>query len=175
LRKDLTRIAVGSLLAACGIVAGTVLAAPFGARIIAVLLGSLPTGRLVFSSGLEPLMVNIKGALYGGVFLAVPWVLWRLWLLFGPERYRRGWAARAFVLCATVLFYAGAAFAHEVVLPRTLSAMASLETGFPAMVSVSGTSAYVMECMVEYGLAFEVPLLVAVALMGAHAERRRTK
>jgi hypothetical protein len=29
--------------------------------------------------------------------------------------------------------------------------------------------------MVEYGLAFEVPLLVAVALMGAHAERRRTK
>ena len=33
-------------------------------------------------------MVYIKVAIYGGVFVAAPWVLWQLWLFIAPGLYK---------------------------------------------------------------------------------------
>ena len=33
---------------------------------------------------IEPIMVYLKVALYGGIFVAAPWVLWQIWLFIAP-------------------------------------------------------------------------------------------
>src|SRR5512133_283752 len=51
---------------------------------------ALPPGQQVlhYTSSIEPLMVYLKVAAYGGIFAAVPWVLWQLWLFVAPGLYR---------------------------------------------------------------------------------------
>ena len=52
-------------------------------------LASLPPKErtLNYTSYLEPFLVYLKVALYGGLFLAAPWVLLQLWLFFAPGLY----------------------------------------------------------------------------------------
>jgi len=112
--KHLPRVRLRLLLAVCGVVVGTLVALAFGARIIEALIVPVrsalsdETHRLVYASAIEPTMlVALKGPFYGGVFLAAPWVLWQLWLLLAPERYR--WERRValpLVALATALFTA---------------------------------------------------------------------
>ena len=54
-------------------------------------LASLPEGQraLNYTSYLEPFFVYLKVAIYGGLFLAAPWVLWQLWLFVAPGLYKR--------------------------------------------------------------------------------------
>jgi len=108
------------------------------------------------------MLVAGKGPFYGGLFLATPWVLWRLWLLLAPERHRRDWRfALPLVALATAFFYGGAAFARAVVLPRMLPRMVAAATrGLPMMLMVDAMTARVVKSMIACGLAFELPVVV---------------
>ena len=88
LRKRLAR-------ALYGVAIGMLAVGLFVERIFHLLmdpvLASLPEGQrtLQYTSYVEPLMVYLKVALYGGIFLAAPWVLFQLWLFIAPGLYKR--------------------------------------------------------------------------------------
>src|SRR5471030_2776153 len=73
---------------------------------------------LHFSSSVEPFLIYLKVALYAGLFLAAPFILWQLWAFVAPGLYRREKRGLLpFVVAATLFFFSGAAFCYLVILP----------------------------------------------------------
>src|SRR6266542_5117477 len=71
-------------------------------------LDSLPEKQraLHYTSYVEPLMVYLKVALYGGLFVAVAWVLYKLWQFIAPGLYQHEKkVVIPFLVSGTALFY----------------------------------------------------------------------
>jgi sec-independent protein translocase protein TatC len=162
------------LQAMYGVAAGMGLVGWFVPRIVDALMApvraALPSGRqtIVFTSAIEPMMVYIKVALYGGIFVAAPWVLWQVWLFVAPGLYKREkrmvWP---FLFFGTLLFYAGAAFCYGLVMPQAFPAMlafASDQTLTP-MLALSEQLSLVMAMLLGFGIIFEVPVVIAFLSM----------
>jgi sec-independent protein translocase protein TatC len=139
--------------------------------LLAPVRAALPAGKqtLVYTSAIEPMMVNIKVAIYGGLFAAAPWVLWQIWLFIAPGLYKREKrVVLPFLAWATLLFYAGATFCWFLVLPPAFPAImafaGSAETLTP-MLSVSEQLSLVLAMMLGFGIVFEVPVIIAFLSM----------
>src|SRR5918996_1017379 len=106
----------GRLIVMLGAIAlGTVVAFVFNGHVLDWLDRPLPSGhhRLLTTGVAEPFTVTITVSIYAGFVLALPIVLWQLWLFFAPavdpaaERKVLGLA-----LCALALAVAGVAFGY---------------------------------------------------------------
>jgi sec-independent protein translocase protein TatC len=166
LRKRVTQALLGVLV-------GMVAVGVFTAQIFDWLMGpvraALPAGRLlVYIDPIEPFMVYLKVAIYGGVFLAVPWILWQLWLFVAPGLYRKEKRlVLPFIVSGTVLFYSGAAFCRFLVMPPAFPAIlgiANSETLTP-MLGMSATLSIVLAMLLGFGVVFEVPVVMAFLSM----------
>ncbi|HXN54836.1 MAG TPA: twin-arginine translocase subunit TatC, partial [Myxococcales bacterium] len=52
---------------------------------------ALPDGEkeLHYSSGVDPLFIYLKVALYAGLFVSLPFILWQIWAFVAPGLYRK--------------------------------------------------------------------------------------
>ncbi|HVI96877.1 MAG TPA: twin-arginine translocase subunit TatC [Anaeromyxobacter sp.] len=131
---------------------------------------ALPPGQQVlhYTSSIEPLMVYLKVAAYGGIFVAVPWVLYQLWLFVAPGLYRKEKKlVFPFLFSGTLLFYIGAAFCYFLIMPPAFPAMlaiASDQTLSP-MLTMSSTLSLVLGMLLGFGVVFEVPVIIAFLAM----------
>jgi sec-independent protein translocase protein TatC len=167
LRKRLGR-------ALLGVVAGMVVVGGFVERIFHQLmqpvLDSLPEKQraLHYTSYIEPLMVYLKVALYGGIFVAVPWVLYQLWQFIAPGLYRKEKRVVVpFLVSGTALFYLGAVFCYYVIMPAAFPAMAAFATD-PALspvLTMSEQLSLVLGMLLGFGIVFEVPVVIAFLAM----------
>jgi len=127
-----------------------------------------PVKKLVYTSAIEPMMVYIKVAMYGAVFVAAPWILYQLWQFIAPGLYKKEKRVVVpFLFWATLLFYAGAYFCYRLVLPAAFPAMlqfASSGTMTP-MLSISEQLGLVMAMLLGFGVVFEVPVIIAFLSM----------
>jgi sec-independent protein translocase protein TatC len=172
LRELRTRI-VRSLL---GLAVGMALVGGFVPRIVDGLMApvraALPAGKqvLVYTSAIEPMMVYIKVAIYGGLFVAAPWVLLQLWFFIAPGLYKHEKRlVFPFLFWGTLLFYLGAVFCYLVVMPQAFPAMlafASANTLTP-MLALTEQLSLVMAMLLGFALIFEVPVVIAfLAIIG---------
>jgi sec-independent protein translocase protein TatC len=127
-----------------------------------------PAKKLVYTSAIEPMMVYIKVAMYGGVFVVAPWILFQLWQFIAPGLYKKERRVVVpFLFFGTLLFYAGAAFCFFLVMPAAFPAMlqfASAGTMTP-MLSITEQLSLVMAMLLGFGVVFEVPVLIAFLAM----------
>jgi sec-independent protein translocase protein TatC len=167
LRKRLTQ-------ALYGIALGMLALGVFVERIFHLLmdpvLASLPKEQqtLQYTSYVEPLMVYLKVALYGGLFVAAPWVLFQLWLFIAPGLYKREKkVVIPFLAFGTTLFYAGAAFCYFLVMPAAFPAMAAIasDAALRPMLTMSETLSLVLAMLLGFGLVFELPVVIAFLSM----------
>ncbi|HSN13577.1 MAG TPA: twin-arginine translocase subunit TatC [Anaeromyxobacteraceae bacterium] len=133
-------------------------------------LASLPKEQqtLQYTSYVEPLMVYLKVALYGGLFVAAPWVLFQLWLFIAPGLYKREKkVVIPFLAFGTTLFYAGAAFCYFLVMPAAFPAMAAIasDAALRPMLTMSETLSLVLAMLLGFGLVFELPVVIAFLAM----------
>jgi sec-independent protein translocase protein TatC len=133
-------------------------------------LDSLPEKQraLHYTSYIEPLMVYLKVAVYGGVFLAVPWVLWQLWQFVAPGLYKREKrVVIPFLACGTLLFYAGAAFCYFLIMPAAFPAMAAIanDASLSPVLTMSEQLSLVLAMLLGFGVVFEVPVVLAFLSM----------
>jgi sec-independent protein translocase protein TatC len=162
------------LQALYGVAAGMALVGWFVPRIVEALMApvraALPSGRqtIVYTSAIEPMMVYIKVAIYGGIFVAAPWVLWQVWLFIAPGLYKREkrvvWP---FLFWGTLLFYAGAAFCYWLVMPQAFPAMLAFASDptLTPMLALSEQLTLVMAMLLGFGIIFEVPVVIAFLSM----------
>jgi len=167
LRKRLAR-------ALLGVAIGMLAVGVFVERIFHVLmdpvLASLPEGQrtLQYTSYVEPLMVYLKVALYGGIFLAAPWVLFQLWLFIAPGLYKKEKkVVIPFIAFGTLLFYGGAAFCYFLVMPAAFPAMAAIATdaSLRPMLTMSETLSLALAMLLGFGVVFELPVILAFLSM----------
>lgn len=117
---------------------------------------------------LDPFSLRLRVAGYGGLFLAMPILLWQLWRFIAPGLYRRERRyALAFVLSSLVLFVMGAVVAYFT-LSRAVEFL--IQIGGPDIDIRSGPVEFVrlsLFMMLAFGLGFEFPILiVALQLLG---------
>jgi sec-independent protein translocase protein TatC len=126
------------------------------------------TCNLFVTSPLDGLSLRVKIALFGGLVLASPVILFQLWRFVTPglKAAERKYAI-PFVLSSFLLFLAGAATAY-VVLPHALGWLHSV--GGPNLQAIYDPIPYlglILLMMTIFGLTFEFPV-VLVSLELAH-------
>ncbi len=159
-RRPFLRIVIALLL-------GFLLAFAFATRIRDVIMKPLarvlPDGsRLIYTQTAEGFMLNLKIAALVGLILASPYLLWQVWRLLVPVLSRRARRrALAFVFFATLLFLAGASFAHFVVFPWVWTFLASFATSYMQfMPAIAPTFSLYVKIVLALGLTFQMPVVV---------------
>jgi len=130
---------------------------------------SLPQNQqqLHYTSYIEPFMVYLKVALYGGIFVSAPYVLWQLWLFVAPGLYKRERRVVVpFLAFGTLLFYTGAAFCYFLVMPAAFPALAAIAgDDMRPILTMTEQLSLVLAMLLGFGIVFEVPVIIAFLSM----------
>ncbi len=132
-------------------------------------LHSLPPDQqaLHYTSYIEPFMVYLKVSLYGGIFVAAPYVLLQLWLFVAPGLYKRERKVVVpFLASGTLLFYAGAAFCYFLVMPAAFPALAAIAgDDMKPILTMTEQLSLVLAMLLGFGIVFEVPVIIGFLSM----------
>lgn len=140
------------------------------------ILPYLPKGvHLAFTTMPEPFVLYFRVALYGGIILASPFLVWQLWLFIAPALYRRErrWAV-PFVGATLAFFIAGCAFGYFIAFPRVCEFLVGMGTGtgFTPVITINEYLSIASKTIFGLGLCFEMPILVFfLARLGLVTER----
>jgi len=165
------------------IVLGTVVAYIFHDHVLDWLNRPLPADHHKLSTfGVaEPFTVTLTVSLYAGFVLALPVVIWQVWLFFAPaldpaaERKVLGLAA-----CAVLLGAAGVAFGYWILLPRAVHFLTNYDNQhFRQLIRASSYYNFVVTVLVGILLVFQVPLvvlgLVSLGVLSSRTLRRQRR
>lgn len=123
--------------------------------------GSDQSCNLVITDVLEGFRTRIRVAIYGGIALGMPVILWQLWRFVTPALYAKEKRyAVPFVASAVVLFALGAGLAYW-----------SLQRAIDFLIEVSGEDietllrpapylSFVVFMMLAFGVGFEFPIVL---------------
>jgi sec-independent protein translocase protein TatC len=122
-----------------------------------------PCGVLTVSGLLNPFSLQLKVSLIAGLIIASPVWLYQLWAFVAPGLHRREkrWSI-AFVAAGVPLFLAGAAAVYWI-MPKAVGILLSFTPADVANnVFLTEYLDFVLRMIVVFGIAFELPLLLAV-------------
>jgi sec-independent protein translocase protein TatC len=117
--------------------------------------------QLAYFGVLEPMIIKLKIVLYVGVLVALPVLLYQLWMFIVPgltSRERR--MAVPFVASSVLLFALGASFAYFT-LPRGLNFLLGFAgSKFAPILQGSQFVTFVLLVALAFGISFEFPILL---------------
>ncbi len=143
--------------------------------------------ELIYTAPLEVFFVQLKLALFGGLFVSFPLMAWQIYAFVAPGLYKNEkHAFLPFLLAAPVLFTIGALFVYFGMLPLISRFALSFEQlggdGIAAIVPQIKVSEYlslVMALMIAFGLSFQLPVVLGLlgkaGLVGAQTLRKGRK
>ena len=163
-------------LIACviAVVVGCIIAFIFIGRIFEFVIGPLKAmlsngGTFIATEPAEIFMLYLKVGVLTGLVIAMPIMLWQLWLFVAPGLYAREKKfAIPFVLFSSTFFFAGALFSHYIAFPYTWAFFLGFESDLVKMMPKLGpTFALYVKMLLGFGAIFQMPVLVlALARMG---------
>jgi len=105
-----------------------------------------------------------KLTLFASLFLSIPIIFSYLWKAFSPLFRKRGLESSSIVLLAAIfLFYSGAAFCYFVTLPFGIQFLMGYQSAtIKPMISVAKYVSFCVGFIFAFGLAFELPLILAL-------------
>lgn len=126
------------------------------------LTGELSKVTLIGTGVAEAFFFKLKVAFFGGVFLAVPVILYEIWQFVVPALYeseRRH--ARPFVFFGTIFFLLGAAFCYEVALPYGYRYFIEQYTSIDVSPQIKITEylSFTSRMVMSFGAVFELPVV----------------
>ncbi len=131
---------------------------------------ALPPGsKMMYIAPTEAFMLQLKIAFIVGLFLAIPVILWQLWLFVAPGLYAKEKRfAIPFVVFSTIFFVLGAAFSHYIMFRWAWVFLASFTTDYMVFQpTVASTFSLYSQMVLAMGVVFEMPTLVLfLARMG---------
>ena len=120
---------------------------------------------LYYSSPAGYISLVINLGIYIGIVLAMPYVLYQIWLFVAPGLYKHEKRAfTSFVTFGSLLFASGIAFAYFILLPRTLDFLVRFSTGGPVkpLISINEYFSLVLIILLGLGIIFEMPVVVYI-------------
>jgi sec-independent protein translocase protein TatC len=116
----------------------------------------------------DPINLYIKTALFGGIILASPFILYQVWLFISPGMYQNEkkyvWP---FMSVTIALFLTGAWFGRWI-LPGALKVLiGDFGSHFHAIITIDEYIGFFLAIVLGFGLCFELPILIFfLALFG---------
>ena len=127
------------------------------------LLVAMPEGEKLIYTGLpEAFFTYLKVALLAGIFLAVPVLMYQLWMFIAPGLYKKEkvWVL-PIVFLSSLFFTGGALFGYFVVFPFGFKFFMGFASDYvkplPSMSQYLGFSA---KLLFAFGVVFELPLFI---------------
>lgn len=118
--------------------------------------------KFMYTSGFEPFMLTMKIGALAGLMLAVPFILYQLWLFIAPGLYsHEKKMAAPFVIFCTTFFALGAGFSHFVAFPWTWKFFLSWQTEYMEFrPSIGEAFSLYVKMLLGFGLIFQMPTIV---------------
>jgi len=167
---ELRKRIISALIAiGIGMVLGLLVAKRFINFVIQPMLAALRTNhlddKLYYTSpaGYIGLVINL--GLYLGLILAMPWVLYQIWLFVAPGLYKHERRAVAsFIGSSMLLFLCGIAFGYYVMLPQVLTFVVSFANDGPVkpLISINEYFSLILLVLVGLGIIFEMPVVIFI-------------
>lgn len=157
--EELRRVIIDSLW---GVIAGSAVGWFFSGQMLAFLIR--PAGSLVFLGPADALNLRIKIALFAGLMLASPLILYKLWSFIGPgllplERRVVG----PLVMASTTLLVTGVVFAHQVLAPVTFKFLLSFQSeNLQPFLTADAYFGFLAKLCIAFGFFFQLPIVVGV-------------
>jgi sec-independent protein translocase protein TatC len=117
----------------------------------------------------DPLNLYLKTALYGGIILASPFILYQLWLFIAPGMYANEKRyVIPFMAATIVLFLSGAWFGYHWVFPGALKVLiGGFGKNFNPVLTIEDYTNFFLAVILGLGVTFELPILIFfLALFG---------
>jgi len=167
LRKRLT---VAALALAVGVLVAFFFINRIFDFIMLPLAKAMPKGSsLVATEPTEFFMLYMKIALLAGVVIAMPAIVWQLWLFIAPGLYAKEKRfAVPFILLASICFAGGAAFSHYYIFPVAWVFLGNFKPEYTLfMPKVDAVFDLYSMLILATGAVFEMPAVILVlARMG---------
>lgn len=133
-------------------------------------MGPNDSQRLIYTDLTEAFFTYVKVAVFAGCFLTFPFVATQLWLFISPGLYKREKkAVLPFMVAAPVMFFLGGALVYYFVIPNAWKFFLSFQsmggdTVLPIQLEarVSDYLSLVMVLIFAFGLAFQMPIILAL-------------
>jgi sec-independent protein translocase protein TatC len=164
LRSRLLRIATGLLVI---FVALFPFANDIYSLLAAPLLNKLPLGgQMIATDVTTPFFVPIKVAMMTAFLVSLPHTLYQVWAFVAPGLYAH---EKKFmipmIVASSLLFLFGMAFAYFLVFPVVFGfIVGTAPEGVAVMTDIGSYLDFVMTLFFAFGLAFEVPIAVVMAV-----------
>ena len=126
-------------------------------------------GTFIATEPSEIFMLYLKVGALTGLCIAMPFILYQLWLFIAPGLYAHEKKfAIPFVLFSSIFFFAGAGFSHYIAFPYTWKFFLSFESDLVKFMPKLGpTFALYVKMLLGFGAIFQMPVLVlALSRMG---------
>jgi sec-independent protein translocase protein TatC len=155
LRKRLLySIACVGILAALGFI--------FSRKLLDFLIRTMPVKVAYFFSPTEAFMAQIKVAVFAGLFLAFPFILYQVWAFIAPGLTRKEKkVSRSYLVAGIFLFLVGLAFGYFILIPFGLKFLFSFSTEYlQPLINVSKILSFMLWGLLGSGLLFQLPLII---------------
>jgi sec-independent protein translocase protein TatC len=167
---ELRKRLINSLLGiGIGMIAGLAVSKPGLTYVVQPMIDALKRNHLppdlYYGHPAGFVMLYINFGLYLGIALAMPWVLYQVWLFVAPGLYKHERKAVAsFIVSAMTLFLCGVAFGYYVMLPRVLTFVVQFSSSGPIKPWIDINEYFSMTLIVLLGLGviFELPVVVFI-------------
>jgi sec-independent protein translocase protein TatC len=164
LRDRLLRIVIGFIVVFIAFF-------PFANKIYALLaqplLSKLPAGgQMIATAVTTPFFVPMKVAMMAAFIVSLPHTLYQIWAFVAPGLYAHEKRFMVpMIITSTLLFLAGMAFAYFLVFPVIFGfIVGTAPEGVAVMTDIGNYLDFVMTLFFAFGLAFEVPIAVVMAV-----------
>jgi sec-independent protein translocase protein TatC len=167
---DLRKRLINSLIAiGIGMVVGLLVSKYFINYIVepmqVALRASHMDDKLYYTSPAGYISLVINLGLYLGIVMAMPFVLYQIWLFVAPGLYRHERrAVSGFIISSMFLFLCGIAFGYYILLPQMLRFLIGFAYGGPVkpLISINEYFNLILIVLVGLGVIFELPILILI-------------
>lgn len=164
LRDRLLRIVIGLIVVFVALF-------PFANKIYALLaqplLSKLPAGgQMIATAVTTPFFVPMKVAMMAAFVVSLPFTLYQVWAFVAPGLYAHEKKFMVpMIVASSFLFLIGMAFAYFLVFPVIFGfIVGTAPQGVAVMTDIGNYLDFVMTLFFAFGLAFQVPIAVVMAV-----------
>ena len=134
----------------------------FSKKLLFLLAANTHTNLYYFTLS-EVFFATVEIAIYTGLFLSVPVIMFLVWRQFRESLSARIGRTYLIVVSAALLFYLGCVFCYIVVLPNGIGFLMSYEgSSLKAMISTDRFVQFCITMIFAFGASFELPMILLV-------------
>ncbi|MEO0215758.1 MAG: twin-arginine translocase subunit TatC [candidate division WOR-3 bacterium] len=150
------------LISLVAIVISSTLSFFFASRILNFIIKWTGIETAYFFSPAEAFFVQIKIAIFVGIFIAFPIILYEIWAFIGPGLTgHEKKVSLPFLFSGIILFLCGLAFASFVLIPFGLKFLFSFGSeNLRPLMNVNKVLEFILWCLLCCGILFELPLIL---------------